>query len=401
MRHDLSISFCGVPCENPFFLSSSCVAGNYEMCACALEAGWGGIVFKTIGFYQANEVSPRFDTLAHGGVPFGGFRNLEQISDHPLEENLDVLRRLKQAYPKKVLVASIMGETEEEWTKLARLCEQAGVDILECNFSCPQMTRSTMGSDVGQSEELVETYCRAVRKGTKLPVLAKMTPNIGNMEPVAIAAMRGGADGIAAINTIKSITRLDVDHYSAYPDIDGQSSVSGYSGKAVRPIALRFIHDMAIHPQLQNVPLSGIGGIETWRDALEFILLGASNVQVTTAVMEYGYRIIDDMLDGLSVYLEEKGVEHLSELVGRALPHLVPSSALRRDYRVMPAIDRHACVGCGRCFLSCRDGGHQAIAWEKAARRPDIVEEKCVGCHLCTLVCPTQAIHPGERVAKT
>ncbi|MFT8889513.1 NAD-dependent dihydropyrimidine dehydrogenase subunit PreA [Ethanoligenens sp.] len=401
MKHDLSISFCNVPCENPFFLSSSCVAGNYDMCSRALEAGWGGIVFKTIGFYQANEVSPRFDTLAHGGVPFGGFRNLEQISDHPLEENLDVLHRLKQAYPQKVLVASIMGETEDEWTKLAKLSEQAGVDLLECNFSCPQMTVKSMGSDVGQSEELVETYCRAVRKGTKLPILAKMTPNIGNMEPVAIAAIRGGADGIAAINTIKSITRLDVAHFNAYPDVDGQSSVSGYSGKAVRPIALRFVNDLARHPQLQNVPISGIGGIETWRDALEFILLGASNVQVTTAVMEYGYRIIDDMLDGLSEYMEEKEISQLSGLVGRALPHIVPSNALRRDYRVLPTFDHAACVGCGRCFLSCRDGAHQAIAWEKGPRKPHLLEEKCVGCHLCTLVCPTQAISPGKRVAKT
>lgn len=397
MKQDLSIPFCGVACENPFFLSSSCVAGNYEMCARALEMGWGGIVYKTIGFYRPDEVSPRFDIPGPYGLAFDGFRNLEQISDHPLEENLDALARLKRDYPNKVLVSSIMGESEEEWEKLAALSEQAGVDLIECNFSCPQMTKSGMGSDVGQNEALVEAYCRAVRKGTRLPILAKMTPNLGNMEPPARAALRGGADGIAAINTVKSITGLDVDACAARPDIDGRSSVSGYSGRAVKPIALRFIHDLAKDEVLRGVPVSGIGGIYTWRDALEFIELGASNIQITTAVMEYGYRIIDDLTAGLYDYMERHGVARLHDLVGRALPHLAPSDALRRDYKLLAQIDREACVGCGRCFLSCRDGGHQAIGWKHAKRRPDILPEQCVGCGLCPMVCPTQAIRLVSR----
>lgn len=400
MKRDLSINFCGVPCENPFFLSSSCVSGSYEMCARAFEMGWGGIVYKTIGFYQADEVSPRFDVVEKGGVPFFGFRNLEQISEHPLEENLDALKRLKRDYPTKVIVASIMGETEEQWTKLAQMCEQANVDIVECNFSCPQMVKSSMGSDVGQSAELVEAYCAAVRRGTKLPILAKMTPNIGNMENVAVAAIRGGADGIAAINTVKSITQIDCDSICACPNVDGKSTVSGYSGKAVKPIALRFIHDLAKCSDLKDVPISGIGGIETWKDALEFLLLGASNIQITTSVMEYGYRIIDDMIAGLFEYMEEKGVAKVADLVGRALPGMVSSDALRRDYRVMPVFDNSACVGCGRCYVSCRDGGHQAILWEHKKRKPQLIYENCVGCHLCTLVCPTQAISQGEIVYK-
>ena len=400
MKKDLSIRFCSVLCENPFFLSSSCVAGNYSMCARALEMGWGGIVFKTIGFYQAEEVSPRFDALAGKGLPFSGFRNLEQISEHPLEENLAALKKLKKDYPNKVLIASIMGETEEQWTKLAQMCEEAGVDIIECNFSCPQMIKSSMGSDVGQSTELVKAYCSAVRKGTKLPILAKMTPNIGNIEEVALASVQGGANGIAAINTVKSITQIDCESYCACPSVGGKSTVSGYSGKAVKPIALRFIHDIAKCPDLKGIPISGIGGIETWKDALEFILLGAENVQVTTSVMEYGYRIIDDMIGGLSEYMDKKGIACVVDLVGKALPGMAASSELRRDYRIFPEFDYKNCVGCGRCYLSCRDGGHQAILWEHKKRKPQLIRDNCVGCHLCTLVCPTQAIHQGELVYK-
>ena len=401
MKRDLSIEFCGINCENPFFLSSSCVSGNYEMCARALAMGWSGIVYKTIGFYLPDEVSPRFDAVRRGGgMPFSGFRNLEQISDHPLEQNLDAMRRLKLDYPNKVMVASIMGETDEQWTELARLCEQAGVDIIECNFSCPQMTKSTMGSDVGQSAELVEEYCNAVRRGTKLPILAKMTPNLGNMEEIAAAAVRGGADGIAAINTVKSITQVSCDSLSGCPSVDGRSAVSGYSGRAVKPIALRFIHDLAKYPALSGVPISGMGGIESWKDALEFLLLGASNIQITTSVMEYGYRIIDDLVSGLGEYMREKEVDSVAELVGKALPSMVTSDELRRDSIVLPVFDRESCVGCGRCYLSCRDGGHQAIEWAHKNRHPNLLTEYCVGCHLCALVCPTQAISPGQRILK-
>ncbi len=229
---------------------------------------------------------------------------MEQISDHPLEENLKYMKALKESYPDKVLVASIMGRTEEEWTELAKLVTEIGSDIIECNFSCPQMAENSMGSDVGQNPELVEKYCSAVRRGTSLPILAKMTPNISDMVIPAVASVKGGADAIAAINTIKSITRVDLNNFTPYPIIDGKSSVSGYSGKAVKPIALRFIHDLAKSNKLNGIPISGMGGIENWEDAVEFMLLGCSNIQITTAVMQYGYRIINDLIDGLSLYME-------------------------------------------------------------------------------------------------
>ncbi len=396
---DLSIDFCGVKCENPFFLSSSVVASGYGMCAAALEAGWAGIVYKTIGLLTPNEVSPRFAAVGKEGTPFIGFRNLEQISDTPLGENLATLARLKADFPTKVIVASIMGQTEAEWTELARLAEKAGCDAIECNFSCPHMTGGSLGSDVGQNPDLVARYASATRRGTKLPILAKMTPNLGNMEIPAIAAVEAGADALAAINTIKSVTGLDLDSLASPPAIVGKSSVSGYSGKAVKPIALRFVQDMARHPRLAGIPISGMGGIETWKDALEFIALGCANVQVTTSVMQYGYRVIDDLVAGLAEYMAEKGVARVSDLVGAALGNLVGAAELDRETVSFPIFDRSACVGCGRCHVSCADAGHQAIDWSKE-RAPRLVGANCVGCHLCAYVCPHGAIRPGARVAK-
>lgn len=397
---DLSISFCGVRCENPFFLSSSVVANSYDMCAAALRQGWAGVVFKTIGFLKPREISPRFAAVGKEGTPFVGFRNLEQISEHPLETNLGDLMHLKSEFPEKVIVASIMGENEQEWTELARLCEQAGADIIECNFSCPHMSGHGLGCDVGQDPALVKRYTEAVRRGTDLPILAKMTPNIGNMEPVAIAAVEGGASGIAAINTVKSISGLDLEKLAAPPYVHGKSAVSGYSGKAVKPIALRFICDMASYPGLRGVPLSGMGGVETWKDAAEFLALGCTNVQVTTAVMEYGYSIIRELISGLSNYLAEHGYECLLDFCGEGLAHMIQPSELDRETVCYPMFDREKCVGCGRCYVSCRDGGHQAILFDETRRYPRMLGPKCVGCQLCRLVCPVGAIGSTARVPK-
>ncbi len=394
----LEIDFMGVKCENPFFLSSSVVGSNYEMCAKALEEGYGGVVYKTIGFYLPNEVSPRFSATRKEGTPFVGFKNMEQISDHPLEENLKILSDLKKNYPTKVIVASIMGQNEEEWTKLAKMCEDAGVDIIECNFSCPQMSVKGMGSDVGTNLELVKKYTEATVKGTKLPVLAKMTPNITDMRLPARAAIEAGAAGIAAINTIKCITNVSLDTMIGDPNIDGKTSVSGYSGKAVKPIALRFITDMAQDKELNGAPLSGMGGIETAQDALEFIALGCGNIQITTAIMQYGYRIIDDLISGAKYFLKKNGYKKLDEIVGKGLENIVPAEDLNRDTIVFPVFNKDKCIGCERCYVSCYDGGHQAITMKDGY--PRLNGSKCVGCHLCRLVCPTDAISVSKRIMK-
>ena len=393
---DLNIDFCGIPCENPFFLASSAVCTNYEMVARAFEAGWGGVFYKTICLQDIKEVSPRFDALHDNGTKgdFYGFRNMEQLSENPVDVDFDILSRLKKNYPTKGVVASIMGQTEEQWIELALMAEKAGVDAIELNFSCPQMRLAGMGSDVGQSPEAVKFYTAYVKRSVKIPVIPKMTPNITHMASPAKEAFFSGADAISAINTIKSVTM------DPLAEVSGRRTVSGYSGRAVKPIALRFILEMAKTEEMKGIEFSGIGGIETWRDALEFIQLGCSNVQVCTAVMQYGYRIIDDLKLGLQRYMVKRGVRHLSDLVGEAVDTFVMPTDLDRQTIIYPKINREVCVGCGRCETSCSDGGHQAIVFDTATRQPRIVGTKCVGCHLCRLVCPTGAIEVTRRIDK-
>ena len=376
-------------------MASSAVSTSYEMVARAFEAGWGGVYYKTICTQDIKEVSPRFDAMQSDGMgDFYGFRNMEQLSENPMRIDFDILKRLKKNYPTKVVIASIMGQTEKQWIALARMAERAGVDAIELNFSCPQMRLAGMGSDVGQNPELVTFFTAYVKRNVSIPVIPKMTPNITHISEPAMGAYFAGADAISAINTIKSVTM------NSRATVSDKKAVSGYSGRAVKPIAQRFILEMAQNPVLKSVQLSGIGGIETWRDALEFIQLGCRNVQVCTAVMQYGYRIIDDLQLGMQTYMQQRGLEKLEQLVGEEIPNFVAPSNLDRQTMVYPRIDRERCIGCGRCYTSCQDGGHQAITFDAAIRRPQIVGTRCVGCHLCRLVCPTGAIGAAKRIEK-
>ena len=395
---DLSSEFCGIRLENPFLLSSSVVASSYEKIARAFDLGWAGACFKTICDFVPREASPRYSALSGGGC-FYGFKNIEQLSCDSLEEDLEIIRRLKRDYPTKVIIASIMGRDEAEWTRLARLVEEAGADAVECNFSCPNMEQDGLGVDVGQSPEAVERYTAAARRGCAIPLLAKLTPNVGDMRPMARAARRGGADGLAAINTVKSIMGMNLDTYATSPSVRGLSGVGGYSGKAIKPIALRFIWELASDPAWPAPPISGMGGIETWRDAVEFLLLGADHVQITTAVMQYGLRIIDDPLEGLTHYLREKALTKVTDLKGLGVENVTALEDLERESVLLPRFDRSRCVGCGRCVLSCRDGGHEALSMGQSG--PVLDPAVCVGCHLCVLVCPVHAVSGfGRRLSQ-
>ncbi len=396
----LRTELCGIPLENPFFLSSSVVASTYDMCARAFETGWAGVCFKTICSFDIHEASPRFSAITGDNGSIVGFKNVEQLSDHSVAENMEIFRRLKKNYPTKFILASIMGQNDAEWEELSRLCEENGADAIELNFSCPNMMDEGLGSDIGQVPELVERFTAAARRGTKIPILAKLTPNVAAMSPAAEAAKRGGADGIAAINTIKSIIGVNPHTYVSTPAVHGKSAVSGYSGNAVKPIALRFIAELGQNPNLSGMHISAMGGIETWLDALEFILLGAGSIQITTAVMQYGYRIIDDLKAGLAYYLKEKGFKNLREAQGLALDSVSSTTdVLERDTVIFPKFHREQCIGCGRCAISCADGGHQAIRLDEN-RRPVLNAKKCVGCHLCLLVCPAHAISSSRKRIK-
>lgn len=397
INKDLSIDFVGVHFENPFCLSASPVGNCYEMCARAYRAGWGGITFKTISpdSEKIDEVSPRFNELSKEDTPFVAFNNMEQLSERSVAQNCADMKRLKEEFPNKVLIASIMAASEDDLTDLARQVTEAGADIIELSMSCPQTSNAKMGAEVDEDPDLCRQLTEAVKRGSDLPVIAKISPNLSSMVPAVKGCLAGGADGFSLIDTVRSVTDVDLEKNVALPNINGKSSVSGLSGKAVKPIALHFLQELRSAAGLEKLQIAGIGGIETWEDAAEYLLMGATTVQVTTAIMQYGYRIVDDLKNGMMHFMEEKGVDHLSDLVGLANQNVVPTSQLDRDYKVYPKIDWDKCIGCGRCFISCQDGAHQAMGGDDEKRLPTFDKSKCVGCQLCALVCPVHAIKLG------
>jgi len=389
-KASLKVTFCGVEFENPFCLSSSPVGNHAEMCARAFDAGWGGIVYKTLNVDESFKIvmpSPRLNSYNYNGNKFVGLQNAEQISDRTLKDNLRDIAELKKNYPNKILISSIMGFNDDDWILLAKESEKAGADMLELNFSCPQMARKDAGHRIGQDYEAVEHFTKVVKENCTIPVIAKMTPNITSMAPVALAAQRGGADAISAINTIRAITDIDIDTLTPMPIIHGKSGITGFSGPAAKPIGMRFVSELHNDKRLK-IPISAIGGIETWRDALHFILLGGMNIQVTTAIMRYGYRIVEDMKEGLLDYMNDRNVESIEELCGKAAQKLVDPSDFDIRYQVVSVIDEEKCIGCGQCYISCQDGANQAIIFSHETRKASVDEKRCIGCTLCKHVCP-------------
>ena len=397
---DISTKICGVKLENPFMLSSSIVGSTYEMCKRAFEQGWGGICTKTISAMPIDESSPRFSALKDWDETFIGFKNIEQLSEYSVEKNMEMIKKLKSEFPNKVIIASIMGRDDKEWEYLAKEVTKAGADLIELNFSCPNMKHKGTGTDVGQNPDLVEEYTKVVRNSTNLPILAKMTPNITDIKIPAIAAKKGGANGISAINTIKSITNIDINSLVPEPVVNGKSSLGGYSGRAIKPIGLRFIAEMTNNEELKDLSYSGIGGIYTWKDALEYMLLGCTSVQLTTSVMEYGNRIIDDLILGLKIFMKENNYTKVSDFIGISKNNLINNSKLDKETIEFPRFNHNECIGCGRCYISCKDGGHHAIKFDEN-RKPILDGSKCVGCGLCKLVCPMHAIEKSlKRIEK-
>lgn len=387
---NLKVNFCGVEFENPFLLSSSPVGNHAEMCSRAYDAGWGGIVYKTLNLENSFKVvvpSPRLNAYNSGAHRFIGLQNAEQISDRPIKDNLADISQLKRNYPNKILVASIMGFKDKDWETLAKMTEDVGADMLELNFSCPQMATKEGGHRIGQNYDAIKRYTAVTKNATNLPVMAKMTPNITDMLPVALAAKEGGADAIAAINTIRVITDIDLDTFTPLPNIHGQSGITGFSGTAAKPIGLRFVAELFNSADLK-LPISAIGGVTTWKDALHYILLGGTTIQVTSAIMQYGYRIVEDLIEGLSDFMLDRNIKSINDLVGLASKKLVDPADMTKRYQVVSCIDENKCIGCGRCYISCHDSANQAIEFDATTRKPTIDEAKCIGCTLCKHICP-------------
>lgn len=398
---DLSIDFAGIKSPNPFWIASGPPANTAYQAHRAFEAGWGGVVWKTIGEPIVN-TSSRYSALDLGGTRMVGLNNIELISDRAPETNFREIAEVKKRWPDRAVIASLMVDTRENWHDFVRRSADAGADGIELNFGCPHgMCERGMGSAVGQNPDVAETIVGWAMEAATIPVIVKLTPNITDITAAARAAKRAGANAISLINTINSITQVNLDTFVPEPFVAGLSAHGGYCGPAVKPIALNMVQSCAADPKVR-LPISGIGGISTWRDAAEFIALGAGSVQVCTAVMHYGFRIVEDMIDGLSDYLDSHGMTGIGDLQGRAVQTVQPWENLDLNYERIAQIDYEKCIGCNLCYIACEDGAHQAIALVPPNGRglgpgrlpgkpvPEVIEEACVGCNLCSLVCPVQ-----------
>ncbi|MBK9597422.1 MAG: NAD-dependent dihydropyrimidine dehydrogenase subunit PreA [Flavobacteriales bacterium] len=395
---DLRTNLAGIKSPNPFWLASAPPTNSGYQIMKAFDAGWGGAVWKTLGVPVVN-VSSRYGSLNYRDNRMVGFNNIELITDRPLKDNLREISEVKKRFPDHAVIASLMVETREEWHNIVRDVENAGADGIELNFGCPHgMCERGMGSAVGQEPKVLQTIVEWVKEVAKIPVITKLTPNISDITRPARAARAGGSDAISLINTIQSVIGVDLDTFVPSPNVDGKSTNGGYCGPAVKPIALNMLKNCAQDKQV-GIPISGIGGVENWRDAAEFILLGATSVQVCTAVMHFGFGIIRDLKTGLERYMDEKGFKTIEDFRGKALPNILHWEDLNLKYKVVADINKDKCIGCQLCYTACEDGAHQAISLssDPADRKPTIIEENCVGCNLCSIVCPVEECITMER----
>ena len=408
---DLTTDFLGIKSPNPFWLASAPPTDKEYNVRRAFEAGWGGVVWKTLGSEGppvVNVNGPRYGVIYGADRRVLGINNIELITDRDLYTNLEEIKRVKADYPDRAMIVSIMVPCEEQaWKDILPLVEDTGADGIELNFGCPHgMSERGMGAAVGQVPEYIEMVTRWCKQYYSKPVIVKLTPNITDIRKPAAAAHAGGADAVSLINTINSITSVNLDTMSPEPSIDGKGTHGGYCGPAVKPIAMSMVSEIARNPETSNLPISGIGGVTTWRDAAEFMSLGAGNVQVCTAAMTYGFKIVQEMISGLSQWMDEQGYTSTDQFVGRAIPNTTDWQYLNLNYIAKAKIDQDKCISCGRCYAACEDTSHQAIAMTED-RTFSVIDEECVACNLCVDVCPVEdcitmvALEPGTVDPRT
>lgn len=385
---DLNVNFAGIKSPNPFWLASAPPTNMGSMVERAFDAGWGGAVWKTLGEPIVN-VSSRLAAIDNGATRMIGLNNIELITDRPLDVNLKEIYECKKKYPNNAVIISLMVESKREaWHEIVKKSQDTGADGFELNFGCPHgMSERGMGSAMGQVPEYTCMVTEWVKEVSQIPVIVKLTPNVASILPPGRAAAKGGADAVSLINTINSVMGVDLDTMIPFPNVNGMAAHGGYCGTAVKPIALNMVSELARDPEV-NIPISGIGGINTWRDAVEFLLLGAANVQVCTAVMHYGYRIVEDMIDGLNNYLDEKGFASVNEIVGKSVGRVTDWGNLDLNYTVVARVNNEHCIRCNLCYVACEDGAHQCFDFDEN-KYPVVDEPECVGCNLCALVCPS------------
>jgi dihydropyrimidine dehydrogenase (NAD+) subunit PreA len=410
---DLKSNFAGIQSPNPFWLASAPPTDKAVNVNRAFEAGWGGVVWKTLGEAGppvVNVNGPRYGALLTPDRRLMGFNNIELITDRDLEINLREITEVKRNWADRAMIVSLMVPcVEESWKAILARVNDTGADGIELNFGCPHgMSERGMGAAVGQVPEYIEMVTAWCKHYSNLPVIVKLTPNITDVRLPARAAKKGGADAVSLINTINSIMGVDPYTLTMSPSTGGKGSHGGYCGPAVKPIALNMVAEIARDPQTAGLPISGIGGVGTWRDALDYIALGAGNVQVCTAAMVYGFKIVQEMSDGLSNYMDEMGFNSVEDIRGKALPTVSDWRYLNLNHITKAVINQDSCIQCGRCHIACEDTSHQAITAMKDGKRFfEVKEDECVGCNLCVVVCPVpecislRDLAPGETDLRT
>lgn len=419
---DLSIDFCGVRAPNPFWLASAPPTNSAYQVRRAYDAGWGGVVWKTLAHEPIVNVSSRYGSIDYDGRKIAGLNNIELITDRTLEDNLREIESVKKEYPDHALFVSLMVESNREsWHDIVKQTQQTGCDGLELNFGCPHgMSERGMGAAVGQVPEYAKMITSWVKEVAQIPVIVKLTPNVTDVTAVGRAAKEGGADALSLINTINSIMGVDLETMAPKPQVRGYGSHGGYCGPAVKPIALNMVSQIASDPKI-GIPISGIGGIQAWQDALEHMLLGATSTQVCTAVMHYGFRIVEQLISGMSTWMLQKGFNSPTDFIGKSVERIRNWGDLDLSYKVVAEINPERCINCGLCYIACEDGCHQSIKIERVEEEAylkrmkktkddrvfvsggeqyihgagdgyvnafSINQDTCVGCNMCSLVCP-------------
>jgi len=410
---NLHTQFAGISSPNPFWLASAPPTDKAVNVNRAFEAGWGGVVWKTLGEAGppvVNVNGPRYGALLSPDRRLMGFNNIELITDRDLELNIKEITEVKRNWPDRAMVVSLMVPCNEAaWRAILPRVTDTGADGIELNFGCPHgMSERGMGAAVGQVPEYIQMVTQWCKQYSKLPVIVKLTPNITDIRLPARAAKNGGADAVSLINTINSIMGVDPYSLTMQPSTGGKGSHGGYCGPAVKPIALNMVAEIARDPLTAGLPISGIGGVGSWRDAFDFIALGAGNVQVCTAAMVFGFKIVQEMSSGLSNYMDEMGFTSIDDFRGQAIPSVSDWKYLNLNHISKAVINQDSCIACGRCHIACEDTSHQAIMAVKDGRRHfEVKEDACVGCNLCTLVCPVpecislRTVAPGEIDMRT
>jgi dihydropyrimidine dehydrogenase (NAD+) subunit PreA len=389
--NNLSVDFCGVPFENPFMLAASPSTDDKDMIARGFEAGWAGAVLKTTSV-ETDEVTIAYPIMAslRRQNQMVGLHNIDLISERRIDAISEDVVWLKERFPEHRVVLSIVAETKDEWEFLVKRAEEVGADLVEASISCPQGAmlegEETIGWMISQDPVLTEKVTRWLKDASdNIPVYVKLGSGVTDLVAIGKAVAAGGGDGICAIDSVEGIIGVDHKTLSPLPSVQGYSSAGGYTGRAIKPIGLRCVADLA---RGLKIPISGVGGIYTWQDALDYMLLGATTIQVCTAVMHQGFRIVKDLEDGLTHWLEDMKFTNLNEIIGLSLPRLAEHDDLPHDADVVSRIKSDQCIGCGLCYIACEDGGHKAIDFCNTDRIPVVDIEKCVGCALCAQVCP-------------